>query len=547
MWEDVRSNDVIHLQRYKLEGTAVEGMPSRFPAFNGPLHPLVTKARRCNMGTRTIFSGLVSKCLWEGRKLTFSLLLFLKGLFNTLRLLYSEAPNYRIIVVNSPYWEFANGHTEEALQTLFDWIVVNVLAKLFEMDFAGFAKGDTDRKIRITTDFMKSYIHIYGTLHKLPLSENDFQTVLNHMAESNKHSNMPYHNYLAANDSTSFQSKVVQAPQTTSRSYSPALPPTTYAPQPLSVSQLTTVYQQDPTTGQVRQIQVYRPVQPLPPPSNVSQPSFYQPPTGPIYAPAPSYTAQPYGPRSTTVYAVPTGSRGPPGTSYSSSSSSAAHAKGSSPYVHPSAVNGYPGQSSSSAPNYAKQAVHPGLGQSYVQQGPNSSYVLPPPASQQNTGSLPVSDWDAKKPGQPENNQNIAQPSQPTSQMGQQGQNLEHSYAQAPPAAQPQILPFTSPQSAPPPTLAQPNDDQRPSAPASEPEEATKEAPISAPSPARSPAPKDDDEDKNLCKICFERDLDCALLPCSHVTCHKCAVDLKLTKCPFCRQDVTQILKLYRA
>lgn len=25
MWEDIRSNDVIHLQRYKLEGTAMEG------------------------------------------------------------------------------------------------------------------------------------------------------------------------------------------------------------------------------------------------------------------------------------------------------------------------------------------------------------------------------------------------------------------------------------------------------------------------------------------------------------------------------------------
>lgn len=55
------------------------------------------------------------------------------------------------------------------------------------------------------------------------------------------------------------------------------------------------------------------------------------------------------------------------------------------------------------------------------------------------------------------------------------------------------------------------------------------------------------DADRHLCKICFESELDCALLPCSHMTCYNCATSFNLEKCPFCRKDIAQKIKLFRA
>lgn len=46
-----------------------------------------------------------------------------------------------------------------------------------------------------------------------------------------------------------------------------------------------------------------------------------------------------------------------------------------------------------------------------------------------------------------------------------------------------------------------------------------------------------DIEDENLCKICFDNELNCTLEPCGHKElCSVCAKFLKL--CPFCRCEI---------
>jgi hypothetical protein len=56
-----------------------------------------------------------------------------------------------------------------------------------------------------------------------------------------------------------------------------------------------------------------------------------------------------------------------------------------------------------------------------------------------------------------------------------------------------------------------------------------------------------DEEDKDMCKICFASIVDCAYVPCGHVlACYNCSVRIG-GRCPVCKNPITQILKLYRS
>lgn len=49
---------------------------------------------------------------------------------------------------------------------------------------------------------------------------------------------------------------------------------------------------------------------------------------------------------------------------------------------------------------------------------------------------------------------------------------------------------------------------------------------------------------RNECSICYERTINCVLLPCKHtITCKECAIPLK--KCPLCRGDITDRMIVY--
>lgn len=57
----------------------------------------------------------------------------------------------------------------------------------------------------------------------------------------------------------------------------------------------------------------------------------------------------------------------------------------------------------------------------------------------------------------------------------------------------------------------------------------------------------DDAEQKNdnrLCKICYETEFNTTFFPCGHIlACEKCASSV--TKCPYCRQCFTSVLRVY--
>jgi hypothetical protein len=61
-----------------------------------------------------------------------------------------------------------------------------------------------------------------------------------------------------------------------------------------------------------------------------------------------------------------------------------------------------------------------------------------------------------------------------------------------------------------------------------------------------------EDEDKNLCSVCMDRERDIALIPCGHtILCEPCSSRLKnyfwilKPQCPICRQTIKSRLKLY--
>jgi hypothetical protein len=50
----------------------------------------------------------------------------------------------------------------------------------------------------------------------------------------------------------------------------------------------------------------------------------------------------------------------------------------------------------------------------------------------------------------------------------------------------------------------------------------------------------------DLCKVCFERPIDCVILPCGHLTtCAKCSG--KLERCPVCRQGIVETKRVFRS
>jgi len=57
---------------------------------------------------------------------------------------------------------------------------------------------------------------------------------------------------------------------------------------------------------------------------------------------------------------------------------------------------------------------------------------------------------------------------------------------------------------------------------------------------------KEKEKELNECKVCFENEIDCLLLPCSHLAiCSDCAGELK--KCPICNSAISKSQKIYRA
>lgn len=61
----------------------------------------------------------------------------------------------------------------------------------------------------------------------------------------------------------------------------------------------------------------------------------------------------------------------------------------------------------------------------------------------------------------------------------------------------------------------------------------------------RSQDNSDGIDEKQLCKICMEREIDCVLLECGHyLACVACA--RKLADCPICRQNITRCVRTFR-
>lgn len=62
----------------------------------------------------------------------------------------------------------------------------------------------------------------------------------------------------------------------------------------------------------------------------------------------------------------------------------------------------------------------------------------------------------------------------------------------------------------------------------------------------RSQDSSDDIDERQLCKICMEREIDCVLLECGHyLACVTCA--RKLADCPVCRQNVIRCVRTFRS
>jgi len=53
-----------------------------------------------------------------------------------------------------------------------------------------------------------------------------------------------------------------------------------------------------------------------------------------------------------------------------------------------------------------------------------------------------------------------------------------------------------------------------------------------------------DDMNRYMCFTCLDRSIDTVIVPCGHVGCSLCTSRFTTT-CPYCRSDISQILKLY--
>nr|CAB3263548.1 ZF(RING)-19 zinc finger protein [Phallusia mammillata] len=87
-----------------------------------------------------------------------------------------------------------------------------------------------------------------------------------------------------------------------------------------------------------------------------------------------------------------------------------------------------------------------------------------------------------------------------------------------------------------------PEDVEKVRQPAAEPQPETSTATPSAPSPEE----EEDVQIENECVVCLDKQSDCVLLLCGHVcACYECAQTLN--KCPMCRSDIMQKIKIFRS
>ena len=59
-----------------------------------------------------------------------------------------------------------------------------------------------------------------------------------------------------------------------------------------------------------------------------------------------------------------------------------------------------------------------------------------------------------------------------------------------------------------------------------------------------------EDNASNECSVCLEKDVDCVLYSCGHMCmCYECAMDVKSSQalCPICRQQIKDVIKIYRS
>ena len=56
---------------------------------------------------------------------------------------------------------------------------------------------------------------------------------------------------------------------------------------------------------------------------------------------------------------------------------------------------------------------------------------------------------------------------------------------------------------------------------------------------------KPDDMTKKMCPVCFDREVDCVLVPCGHTYCHGCSEYDRNNKCPQCRASVQRRIKIF--
>lgn len=47
-----------------------------------------------------------------------------------------------------------------------------------------------------------------------------------------------------------------------------------------------------------------------------------------------------------------------------------------------------------------------------------------------------------------------------------------------------------------------------------------------------------------LCRVCLTSEVDITIVPCGHVLCHRCCS--AVSKCPFCRLQVTKTIRIFR-
>lgn len=59
---------------------------------------------------------------------------------------------------------------------------------------------------------------------------------------------------------------------------------------------------------------------------------------------------------------------------------------------------------------------------------------------------------------------------------------------------------------------------------------------------------KIDEEEDNMCKVCFEKELNSVVMDCGHVCmCFECASKPNMQKCPICREQIIKVVRTYKS